>query len=74
MQGESEKNVGTYREWIENRKKEWIGKRVKFEGKIYNVVDVDYNGFLLIDRKASFTDTTAVAIHHVNEIDEQAAG
>lgn len=66
--------MGTYREWIENRKKEWIGKRVKFDGGIYNVVDVDYNGFLLIDKRARYTDTTAVAIHHVEAITEQAAG
>ena len=65
--------MGTYREWIENRKKEWIGKHVKFEGGIYNVVDVDYNGFLLIDKRARYTDTTAVAIHHVEAITEQAA-
>ncbi len=70
MQGESEKDMGTYREWIENRKKEWIGKRVKFEGSIYNVVDVDYNGFLLIDRKTKYNNATAVAIHHVEAIEE----
>ena len=74
MQGESEKDMGTYREWIESRKNEWIGKRVKFEGEIYNIVDVDYNGFLLIDRKARYTETTAVAVRHIEKIEEQAAG
>lgn len=66
--------MGTYREWIESRKNEWIGKRVKFEGEIYNVVDVDYNGFLLIDKKAQYTDTTAVSVCHIEKIEEQAAG
>ena len=65
MQGESEKDMGTYREWIESLKSEWIGKRVKFEGGIYNVVDVDYNGFLLIDKKARYTRTTAVKRYDV---------
>lgn len=74
MQGESEINMGTYREWIESLKREWIGKQVKFEDNIYNVVDVDYNGFLLIDRKARYAETTAVATYHVEVIEEQAAG
>jgi len=39
----------------------WIGKTVSYEGKSYKVVDVDYNCALLIDKKAQFTDTTAVA-------------
>ena len=74
MQGESEKDMGTYREWIESLKKKWIGKQVKFEDNIYNVADIDYNGFLLIDRKARYTETTAVAAHHVEVIWTQAAG
>lgn len=42
-------------------KKEWVGKKVSFEGKQYEVVDVDYNGALMINKKARFTDTTAVS-------------
>ena len=74
MQEESEEDMGTYKEWIESLKREWIGKHIKFEDGIYNVVDVDYNGFLLIDRKALYTETTAVATYHVEAIEEQAAG
>ena len=55
----------TYKKWIESKKNKWIGKRVKYNESIYNVVDVDYNGFLLIDKKARFTETTAVATYHV---------
>lgn len=66
--------MGTYREYIENMKREWIGKRVKFEGNIYNVIDIDYNGVLLIDKKAQYIDTTAVMTYHVEVIEEQAAG
>lgn len=54
--------MGAYREYIEKLKKEWIGQIVIYESKKYNVVDVDYNGFLLIDKKARFTNTTAVSI------------
>ena len=49
-----------YRDFIQNLKSTWIGKQVTFEGEKYTVVDVDYNGCLLIDKKAQFTDTTAV--------------
>ncbi len=58
--------MGTYREYIEKLKNEWIGKKVIFEGKRYNVVGVDYNGMLLIDRKARYTEATAVSIASVS--------
>lgn len=58
----------TYREWIDSLKKEWIGSNVLYKNQKYNVVDVDYNGFLLIDKKAAYTKTTAVAIHNVKKI------
>ena len=55
----------TYREYIEKLKNEWIGQTVIYENEKYNVVDVDYNGFLLINKKARFTDTTAVSILNI---------
>lgn len=57
--------MGTYREYIERLKREWIGKIVLFENEEHTVVDVDYNGSLLIDKKARFTDATAVGIEMV---------
>lgn len=57
----------TYREYIERMRSEWVGKKVRFEGEVYNVVDVDYNGMLLIDKKAQYTDTTAVATYHIEK-------
>ena len=51
----------TYKEYIENLKREWIGKTVKYKGQSYNVVDVDYNGALHIDLPAQFTSTTAIS-------------
>ena len=50
----------TYSEYIERMKRIWTGKKVRFHGQEYTVVDVDYNGALLIDKKAEFTETTAV--------------
>lgn len=59
--------MGTYKEYIEGLKKKWIGKIVIYENKKYKVVDVDYNGMLLIDKKAKFTDTKAVSRLMVKE-------
>lgn len=58
-----------YSEWIDTIKDKWIGKTVRFQGKTYTVVDVDYNGALLIDKKAEFTDTTAVAVTQLDDAD-----
>ena len=57
-----------YRTWIEKLKSEWIGKEVIYENNKYKVVDVDYNGLLLIDKKAKFTETTAVASYQVKTV------
>lgn len=54
--------MGTYREYIEGLRREWRNAEVIYDGCRYTVVDVDYNGGLLIDKKAQFTDTTAVSI------------
>lgn len=58
--------MGTWKEYIENLKKQWIGKKVSYMGSTYNVVDIDYNSMLLIDKKASHTDTTAVSYAHID--------
>lgn len=50
-----------YRDYIENKRKEWKDKYVSYEGKQYRVIDVDYNGALLIDKPAQFTNTTAIS-------------
>lgn len=60
--------MGTYRELIERYRKEWTGAEVIYEGNKHKVVDVDYNGALLIDKKAQFTDTTAVDMTSVKRI------
>lgn len=58
----------TYKEWITEMKNRWIGKKVLYDGEQHTVVDVDYNGLLLIDKKGTFTDTTAVLSHTVSVI------
>lgn len=50
-----------YKDYIESKKQKWIGKQVSYKGTIYTVVDVDYNGALLINKPAQFTDTTAIS-------------
>lgn len=52
----------TYKEYIEELKAKWIDKPYEYDGKTYTVVDIDYNGAILIDKPAEFTDTTAVAL------------
>lgn len=49
----------TWKEYIEELKNEWVGKKVVFEGAVYTVVDVDYNGVLMINKKGKYTETTA---------------
>lgn len=57
--------MGTWKGYIEKLKKEWIGKEVIFKNEKHKVVDVDYNGALLIDKKARMTDTTAVGFSDI---------
>lgn len=49
----------SYRNFIAALKDKWSGKNVAYDNAVYKVIDVDYNGFLLINKKAEFTDTTA---------------
>lgn len=60
--------MGTYREWINALKTKWIGKTVIYNNARYRVVDVDYNGLLLIDKESVHTKTTAVASYQVKAI------
>ena len=57
-----------YRDWIKAMKEDWIGAHVVFDGYEYTVVDVDYNGALMIDKPARFTETTAVSKFAVKRI------
>jgi len=54
-------------EYIAEMKDEWVGALVIFEGAMYKVVDVDYNGGLLIDKPAEHTETTSVPVSMVRK-------
>lgn len=59
--------MGLYRDWIAELKHKWVTKKVIYEGKEYTVVDVDYNGGLLIDKRNRYNDTTSVPEETVTE-------
>lgn len=51
----------TYADYIAQLRDRWIGKQVLCpSGAVHTVVDVDYNGGLLLDKPARFTQITAV--------------
>ena len=59
----------TYSEGIEAMRRQWRDRKVEYDGKIYSVLDVDYNGALLIDRPDEFKATTAVSVGMVKLLD-----
>lgn len=50
----------TYKDYIAGLKDKFIGRKVEWNGKAYNIVDVDYNGIIHIDRPTAYNATTAV--------------
>ena len=58
-------NISTYGEYIQHLKKKYIGRNVEIRGKVYQIVDIDYNGSAMINMPNFFTDTTAVPLHWV---------
>ena len=59
-----------YKQYIQEMKAKWTGKKVSYQGEIFTVVDVDYNGGLLLNKKAKYTDTTAVDAAHVKALED----
>ena len=62
------RRVMDYKDYIRQMRDEWIGKKIRYKGKEYNVIGVDYNGMLLIDKKGEFTDDTAISELMVEEV------
>lgn len=62
--------IMAYRDYIRRLRNFWVGLHVRYEGAEYTVLDVDYNGYLLIDKPAKFTDTTAVDYLQVEIIEK----
>lgn len=52
--------MGSYKDYIKALKVGWVGKEIVYEGHTYKVMDVDYNGMLVINKKAEYTDMTTV--------------
>ena len=50
-----------YKDYIISMREKYVGAVVYYDGEKHTVVDVDYNGGLLIDKRAQFTETTAVS-------------
>jgi hypothetical protein len=57
-----------YSDYIQELKIKWIGKKVKFNNIEYTVVDVDYNGGLLIDKSSEHNATTAIEAYMLDEV------
>lgn len=47
-------------EYIKKLRTEFVDKKVMYEGKIYRIACVDYNGIVHIDKPSEHNDTTAV--------------
>lgn len=56
-----------YKEYIAEKKMKWVGKKVKYKNAEYTVVDVDYNGLLLIDLESSHNTTTAIDVYMLDK-------
>lgn len=54
----------TYRDYIEKLRSEFVGKRVMYEGKVYTIAMVDYNGIIHIDKPTKHNKTMAVYEPH----------
>lgn len=51
--------MSTWKEHVERMKRDWIGKKVMYRGKVHTIVDVDCNGILHIDLPSEHNMTTA---------------
>ena len=53
-------NKMPYKDYIEALRSEFVGKRVMYEGTVYTIAMVDYNGIIHIDKPSQYNETTAV--------------
>jgi len=62
-----------YKNYIADLKEKWIDKKVVLieDNAEYTVVDVDYNGMLLINKPSQFTATTAVNAWMVRYVEQE---
>ena len=60
--------VTGYQEYLRSYYAKYIGARVRYNGSIHTVIDVDYNGVLLIDIPTDHAETTAISINEIKEV------
>ena len=60
--------VTGYQEYMRSFYAKYIGARVRYNGRFYKVIDVDYNGFLLINLPTDHAETTAVSMNEIKEV------
>lgn len=53
-----------YKDWIKALEEEFLGKKVMYDGDVYVIVKVDYNGLIHINKPSEHNDTTAVYEPH----------
>lgn len=49
-----------WKDYIQKLKEKYIGKIVPYKNAFYNIVDVDYNGIIHIDKPTEYNNTSAV--------------
>ena len=60
--------VTGYQESLWSQYAKYIGAQVRYNGRLYKVIDVDYNGMLLIDIPSDHAETTAVNLNQITEV------
>ena len=60
--------MSSYQEYLRSMYAKYIGAQVRYNGRLYKVIDVDYNGFLLIDIPSDHAETTAVNLNQITEV------
>ena len=58
----------SYQEYLRSMYAKYIGAQVRYNGRLYSVIDVDYNGMLLIDIPSDHAETTAVSMNQITEV------
>lgn len=60
--------MSSYQEYLRSMYAKYIGAQVRYNGRLHKVIDVDYNGMLLIDIPSDHAETTAVSLNQITEV------
>ena len=53
----------TWKEYVKELEKKYVGVKAYWNGKLYTIVKIDYNGVLHIDLPNEYNQTTAVGTY-----------